>query len=192
MRNTHVNIFWFRRDLRLEDNAGLYHALKGNKPVVPVFIFDRNILDKLENKKDRRVTFIYEWVNKLRQQLIQVGSALEIFYGFPEVIFPELLEKYKVDTIFANHDYEPYALERDNRIKEIAADAGADFFTFKDHVIFEKDEIIKQDGSPYTVFTPYSRRWKERLTQEQLSLTRQENCWRIFISNACKLLFLLV
>ncbi len=108
-----VNIFWFRRDLRLTDNAGLYHALKSDKPVVPVFIFDKNILDKLEDKADRSVEFIHAALEEMQIQLIKMGSSLEVYYGTPVEVYKKLLAKYKIENVFTNHDYEPYALERE-------------------------------------------------------------------------------
>ena len=159
-----VNIFWFRRDLRLFDNAALYYALKGVNPVVPVFIFDRNILDKLEDKNDRRVSFIHAALNELQNELIKSGSSLEVYYGFPDEIFTQLLSKYSIKTVFTNHDYEPYASERDDTIIKILAKTNSFLITYKDQVVFEKDEILKDDGSPYTVFTPYSKKWKNVLT----------------------------
>jgi deoxyribodipyrimidine photo-lyase len=164
-----VNIFWFRRDLRLQDNAGLYHALKSENPVVPVFIFDKNILDGLEDKNDRRVEFIHAALEEMQEQLMKLGSSLEVYYGFPGEVYKQLLSKYKIEKIFANHDYEPYANERDDKVKKIFQEAGAHMQTFKDQVIFEKDEAIKDDGKPYTVFTPYSKRWKSIVNEFYLS-----------------------
>ncbi|MEJ7674034.1 MAG: deoxyribodipyrimidine photo-lyase [Chitinophagaceae bacterium] len=158
-----VNIFWFRRDLRLHDNAGLYHTLKDKNPVIPIFIFDRNILDKLENKQDRRVKFIYETVIEIQQQLKALGSSLAVYYNFPEKVFEELLSKYAVQKVYTNHDYEPYAIDRDQKMNEILKFSGVQLVTFKDQVIFEKNEITKDDNTPYTIFTPYSRKWKSKL-----------------------------
>ena len=158
-----VNIFWFRRDLRLHDNAALYHALRDEHPVIPIFIFDKNILDKLENKEDRRVIFIYDVIKELNDKLKKIGSTVEIYYGYPEKIFVQLLSKYKIEKVYTNHDYEPYAIDRDKKINEILKLSGAQLKTYKDQVIFEKDEVIKDDGKPYTVFTPYSRKWKAKL-----------------------------
>lgn len=155
-----LNIFWFRRDLRLYDNAGLYHALKSKNPVLPIFIFDKNILDKLENRADRRVEFIHAALEELQLSLAKMGTSLEVFYSTPLEAFLELISKYKIEKVFTNHDYEPYAKERDRSIVQLLNSHGASVHTFKDHVIFEKDEVIKDDGKPYTVFTPYSRRWK--------------------------------
>jgi len=163
-----VNIFWFRRDLRLYDNAGLYHALRGDRPVLPIFIFDRNILDELEDKTDRRVEFIHLALQEIQQQLVQLGSSLDVLYGKPVDIYKELLREYDVKTIFTNHDYEPYARERDSSIEKLLKENNTGFCTFKDQVILEKDEVLKDDGKPYTVFTPYSRKWKAVLTDFHL------------------------
>ena len=160
-----VNIIWFRRDLRLTDNAALYHALTGNHPVLPVFIFDRNILDKLEDKSDRRVAFIHAALEEMQNQLREPGSSLEVYYGFPVEVYKMLLEKYSIEKVFTNHDYEPYALEREAAVEKLLGDHGASLHTYKDQVIFEKDEVVKDDGKPYTVFTPYSKKWKARLTE---------------------------
>ena len=160
---TKINIFWFRRDLRLEDNAGLYHALKNGKPVLPVFIFDKNILGKLADKKDARVTFIHGELNRLSDELKKLNSTILIKYGDPKKIWQELILELEIDKVYTNHDYEPYALKRDASVKNLLKRNNIDFITFKDQVIFEKKEIVKKDNSPYTVFTPYSRKWKEKL-----------------------------
>lgn len=155
-----VNLFWFRRDLRIADNAGLYHALKDKNPVVPIFIFDRNILDELEDSKDRRVEFIYKSIENLQEKLIKKDSTLDVRYGLPKDIFSQLLQDYKIEKVFTNHDYEPYAADRDKAIADLLKKNGATFHSFKDQVILEKNEALKDDGKPYTIFTPYSRRWK--------------------------------
>ncbi len=158
-----VNICWFRRDLRLDDNAALYHALKSNHPVVPIFIFDKNILDDLEEKSDRRVAFIRAALIEMQDTLTALGSSLEVYYDVPVNIFKNVLNKYKVEKVFTNHDYEPYAITRDQSIEKLLKNNGASFHSYKDQVIFEKKEVMKEDGSPYSVFTPYSRRWKATL-----------------------------
>jgi deoxyribodipyrimidine photo-lyase len=155
-----VNIFWFRRDLRLDDNAGLYRALKDKNPVVPIFIFDRHILDELDDRTDRRVEFIHHALEEMQQALIKKGSTLDVRYGVPEKIFPQLLKDYQVEKVFTNHDYDPYARKRDADISALLKKSGIDFDSFKDQVILEKGEVTKDDGKPYTIFTPYSRRWK--------------------------------
>lgn len=158
-----VNICWFRRDLRLHDHAALYHALKDALPVVPVFIFDKAILDQIEDKNDRRVEFIHHAITDMQLQLQSMVSSMEVYYGFPSNVFRKLVEKYSINKIFTNHDYEPYAQTRDAAIQHQLNDAGISFLTYKDQVIFEKDEVLKDDGRPYTVFTPYSRKWKAKL-----------------------------
>ncbi len=158
-----INIFWFRRDLRLHDNAGLYHALKGEPPVVPLFIFDKIILDQLEEKKDRRVEFIRDTILEMQEQLVKKDSSLAVYYGTPHEVFEKLISEYDVQTVFTNHDYEPYAIERDTMIKNLLSKKNIGFKSFKDQVIFEKDEVLKDDGKPYTVYTPYSRKWKSAL-----------------------------
>ena len=156
-----TTIFWFRRDLRLEDNAGLYHALKENKSVLPVFIFDTEILDDVEDKSDARVTFIHDTILQLKEDLENVGSSLLILHGNPTEIFKQL----KPLNVYANHDYEPYATNRDETVKRTLANHGIAFNSFKDQVIFEKDEVVKESNQPYTVFTPYSRKWKATLNK---------------------------
>ncbi|HZY79588.1 MAG TPA: deoxyribodipyrimidine photo-lyase [Cyclobacteriaceae bacterium] len=146
-------IVWLRRDLRLHDNAALYHALKENDKVLPLFIFDTNILDNLEDRKDARVDFIQESIAIVKAELEKLGSSLLVLHGDPVQIF----KKIKPRVIYANHDYESYAIKRDKQV--------ANLKTFKDQVIFEKDEVMKDDGTPYTVFTPYSRKWKATLNK---------------------------
>ena len=159
-----INIFWFRRDLRLNDNAGLYHALKSGLPVLPIFIFDTHILDELEEKKDKRVEFIRDTLVEIQKELNKIDSDLYVFYGTPVECFKHLLSKYDLDTVFTNHDYEPYAIARDKAIEKLLQKRHIQFKTYKDQVIFEKDEVLKDDGKPYTVYTPYSKKWRAALT----------------------------
>ena len=158
-----INICWFRRDLRLNDNAALYHALKSGKKVLPLFIFDQNILEKLEDKDDARVTFLHQQIGELQEQLKELGSHLMVLYGRPKKIWAQLLNDNVINTVYCNHDFEPYALKRDQEIKKMLLSADIKFLSFKDHVIFEKDEILKDNGEPYMVFTPYSKKWKAKL-----------------------------
>lgn len=160
-----VSIFWFRRDLRLHDNAGLYHALRSGYPVVPVFIFDTNILDELENKADKRVDFIHRQLEYMQAQLEAAGSTLHVLHSTPDEAFGKLVSRYDVQAVYTNHDYEPYARERDKRIAGYLQAQGISFFSYKDQVIFEKDEVLKDNGEPYTIYTPYSKRWKARLNE---------------------------
>lgn len=181
-----VNIFWFRRDLRLTDNAGLYHALKSNNPVLPIFIFDTNILDQLSDKADRRVAFIHAALEEMLHELVKMNSSLQVFYSTPAEAFEKLLSTYTIDKVFANHDYEPYAKERDSVITALLKSKGATLHTFKDQVIFENDEVIKDDGKPYTVFTPYSRKWKAVLQDFHYKSYPTEKYFRNFFKQDAK------
>lgn len=164
MKSPHeVSLFWFRRDLRLDDNAALYHALCSGKSVLPIFIFDENILSKLEDKHDRRVDFIHQALAELRSELKKIGSDLLVFHGTPIEVYRKLISDYSVKTVFTNHDYEQYAQNRDSEISVFLNQNGIEFKTFKDQCIFEKDEVLKDDGKPYTVYTPYSKKWKDKL-----------------------------
>ncbi|MBX7183003.1 MAG: DNA photolyase family protein [Bacteroidia bacterium] len=157
-----TTLFWHRRDLRLDDNAGLYHALRSGNPVQPIFIFDTTILDKLP-KQDKRVEFIHRSLQKLDQAYRNHGASLRIYHGNPTELWPLIWEEWKPSAVFTNHDYEPYALQRDQQIGSWLLSKQSAFYTFKDQCIFEKDEVLKDDGKPYTVFTPYSRKWKAKL-----------------------------
>lgn len=181
-----VNIFWFRRDLRLKDNAGLYHALKSNNPILPIFIFDKNILDKLSDKEDKRVAFIHAAVHEVQAVLEGIGSTLAVFYSTPSEVFEKLTSVYKIEKVFTNHDYEPYAKERDEAIAGFLQAKGASLNTFKDQVILEKDEVLKDDGKPYTVFTPYSRKWKAVLSDFHLKSYQTEKYFNNFLEQASK------
>ena len=167
-----VNIFWFRRDLRLADNAGLYHALRGELPVVPVFIFDRNILDKLSDQSDARVSFIHEAITNLNHELDAINCSMQVYYGKPTEIWKKILKSFSVSTVFTNHDYESYAIERDQNVKLILDKEEIEFKTFKDHVLMESHEVLKDDGLPYTVFTPYKRKWLTKVSQGKEDLTK--------------------
>ena len=170
-----VNLFWFRRDLRLEDNAALWQALNGALPVLPLFIFDRDILDKLEDRDDARVSFIHREIERLDTELKSVGSSLKCSYGKPDEVFRALFAEFEIKNVFANADYEPYASVRDAAIDGLLIAHGATLQRFKDQVVFEKSEVVKDDGLPYTVFTPYSRKWKERLKTKGLQTFPSEN-----------------
>jgi deoxyribodipyrimidine photo-lyase len=159
-----TTIFWFRRDLRLDDNAGLYHALKNGDPVLCLFIFDPAILDELDNKADTRITFIYNTLTDLQKELEGHGSSLLVLYDEVEKAWHKVLKEYDVAAVYTNHDYEPYAKTRDEQVKTLLGKQGIELKTYKDQVIFERDEVTKDDVKPYTVFTPYSRKWKQKLT----------------------------
>ena len=155
-----MNIFWFRRDLRLNDNCGLFEALIAGQKVLPIFIFDQEILSKLP-KDDARVSFIHQELENIHHQLKKIGSSLTVCVGKPKDIFNSLSEKHQIETVFCNHDYEPYAIQRDLEIKALLSSKNIYFKTFKDQVIFERNEITKKDGTPYKVYTPYSKKWLE-------------------------------
>jgi deoxyribodipyrimidine photo-lyase len=158
-------VFWFRRDLRLHDNAGLYHALKSGDPVLLLFIFDKHILGKLANKADARVEFIHNTITGLSEALGAYGSSLKVVHATPLEAFQELAKDYVLTNVYSNHDYEPDATERDASVKNFLESKGIGFHTYKDQCIFEKDEVTKDDGKPYTVFTPYSRKWKAAMKE---------------------------
>jgi deoxyribodipyrimidine photo-lyase len=165
--NDKISIFWFRRDLRLEDNIGLHQALSSGNPVLPVFIFDKTILSKLDNKKDRRVDYIHQAVSKINLKLKELNTTLNTFYGNPIEIFKQLSEKYSIQSVFCNRDYEPQAIKRDTVIYEFFKEKNIPFKAFKDQVIFDKNDVLKNDGNPYTVYTPYFKKWKVLLTAEK-------------------------
>ncbi len=163
-----MSIFWFRRDLRLHDNTGFYKALISGIPILPIFIFDANILEKL-TEDDARLTFIHKQLENINLRLKALGSGLASFYGTPETVFNTLISEYRIVAVYTNRDYEPYAIHRDGKIKALLRSNNIPFETFKDQVIFERDDIVKQDGSPYKVYTPYSKKWLETLNHDGIS-----------------------
>lgn len=176
-----IALFWHRRDLRLEENAGLFHALKSGYPVLPLFIFDREILDELDEKDDKRVSFIHHYITKIKKQLEEMGSTLLVKYGKPTEIWAEILEKYEVAEVYTNHDYEPYAIHRDATIGEYLLSEGIGFKTFKDQCIYEKTEVVKNDGKPYLVYSPYGRKWRAKLEEEGLPKYPTETLFNNFL-----------
>ena len=169
-----VNIFWFRRDLRLYDNSGLSAATHSKIKVIPIFIFDTSITDKLPNN-DRRINFIFDNLAKIDLELKnKFNSSINVFKGEPEEIFKELIRNYKINSVFTNNDYEPYAISRDKLIKDLLENNQIKFKSFKDQVIFEKNEVVKDDGNPYVVYTPYMRKWKARLNEDLSELNEKE------------------
>lgn len=168
-------IWWCRRDIRTEDNAALYQALKSGYPVQPVFIFDRNILDDLRDNAstiylDKRVEFIYKELVKLNIELSRNNASLWTYYGKPNEVWRDITATYsgRLKAVYAGHDYEPYAINRDKAVRDVLAEKGINFYTFKDQCVFEKQEVVKEDGKPYTVFTPYSKKWLQRLELDGL------------------------
>jgi deoxyribodipyrimidine photo-lyase len=174
-KNTELSIFWFRRDLRLNDNAGLFEALKNSNAVLPLFIFDTEILEKLPNKEDKRVGFIHQTIYKLQSELLNTGSSLLVMHDSPLNVFKTLLDTYTISAVYANSDYEPATIERDHKVSALLKSRGIAFHLFKDHVIFEKSEIVKEDGSPFKVFTPYSKAWKHALKEVNIAPFPSEN-----------------
>ena len=160
-------LFWHRRDLRIDDNKGLFEALKQNEIVHPIFIFDKSILDKLPNN-DQRILFIYQEIESLKKSYQNLGSDLWVYYGEPSEIIPKIAQELNCSSVYFNNDYEPYALQRDQEIQVSLNKIKIEFIGKKDHVIFEKNEVLKDDGKPYTIFTPYSRKWKANLKEEDL------------------------
>lgn len=158
MKDNEVVVFWFRRDLRLRDNRGLYRALSSGYKVLPVFIFDSHILKKLE-RDDARITFICGALAIINSELKSNGSSLLTFHGTPESFFSELPPQFRIKAVYANIDYERYAVDRDQKVGNILKSKGIPLHLFSDQLIMEPGTVIKQDGDPYTVFTPFSRRW---------------------------------
>tara|TARA_B100001059_G_C17769287_1_gene547452 strand:- start:7 stop:1281 length:1275 start_codon:yes stop_codon:yes gene_type:complete len=176
-----ISIFWYRRDLRLEDNTGLFKALNENKNILPIFIFDDAILDELP-EDDARVNFIYESLAKINKQLNKHNTSLQILKGQIDDVWKNLVTTYDIQKVYLNKDYEPYAIKRDQKIKDFLNSKGIEMKSFKDQVIFEEDEIVKADGKPYTVFTPYKRKWLEKFTKVNLnSIVNFDNFYKKII-----------
>ncbi len=169
-----VNIFWFRRDLRTDDNHGLFQALNAGLPVVPIFIFDPEILVQFPNPNDARLTFIHRCLTGLNCVFQEYGSSLQVYFSSPEVVFRQLAAKYSVQCVFANTDYELTAIERDQRVEQLLISLGIGFQALKDQVIFHHNEVVKANGSPYTVFTPYSKKWKGKLAEDEVPYYESE------------------
>jgi deoxyribodipyrimidine photo-lyase len=163
-----VTLFWFRRDLRLHDNHGLYKALTDLHTVLPVFIFDQHILEGLKDKADRRIAFIHTTLSDINVNLRSNGSSLYVLQDTPLQAFKKLTDEFDVQAVYANHDYEPYSISRDAVIADYLGEKNIAFHTFRDQVIFEKADVVKQDGSPYTVFTPYAKAWKAKYLSEEM------------------------
>lgn len=179
-----VNIFWFRRDLRLQDNIGFNKALQGKHPVLPIFIFDKEILGELP-ADDARVTFIHEQLQKMRNKLQQYDSSIALYFGTPKEIFKQVFEDFDVKNIITNHDYEPYAKTRDKAIEKLAKEHDIGFYTYKDQVIFEKDEVVKDDGDPYVVYTPYKNKWKSIFNEKKhLENKKATTHWKNLIEHS--------
>lgn len=165
-----ISIFWHRRDLRLNDNRGLHKALSGDYPVLPLFIFDWNILNALDDSHDARVLFIHQEIQRLQEELKSYGSSMLVRYGKPENVWSDLLDEYDIKEVYTNRDYEPYAQQRDKMVHDMLSEHDIPFKGAKDHVILEKSEVTKDDGDPYSVFTPYMKKWKATVADEDLAI----------------------
>lgn len=174
MNKEEVSVFWFRRDLRLEDNCALFHALNSNYPVLPIFIFDEAILNELPNN-DPRVAYIYETLKNINNELAKFNASLYIKKGNPYEIWDNIFEEFNVKNVFFNKDYELYAKERDEKIKLICKQKNSNCITYKDQVIFEEAEIVKADGLPYSVYTPYKNKWLEKYNSNQTNQYKSES-----------------
>ncbi|MBM3916361.1 MAG: deoxyribodipyrimidine photo-lyase [Sphingomonadales bacterium] len=159
-------LFWHRRDLRIEDNAGLYKALKNNELVIPVFVFDQTILEHLP-QNDQRVLFIHQEIASLKKEYQQYGSDLHVVYGDAKIEIPKLVQQHKASRVYTNRDYEPRAISRDQFLFDELQKSHIEFIGAKDQVIFEKNEVVKDDGKPYTIYTPFSRKWKAKISPYQ-------------------------
>ena len=168
-------IFWFRRDLRLDDNAGLFHALNSAQKVLPIFIFDPKILENLANKNDARLSMIHTALVNISDAMKKNGCNLGMYHGKPEAVFEQITKKYSISKVITNRDYEPYAQDRDRRIEDLLSSKGIAFETYKDQVIFEKAEVVKDDGTPYRVYTPFSRKWLAKMNVEGIPEFPSEN-----------------
>ena len=178
--NDKTVIFWFRRDLRLNDNTGLYHSLKNNSKVLPIFIYDKNTLSKL-NGTDHRLDFIQSSINNINVILNKKNKSLSTFYGKPLEVFSKLIKKYNISKVYTNTDYTPYSTQRDIKIKELLESKNIKFKSYKDHVLFEKSEVVKNDNTPYKVYTPYSRKWLLKMSETNIEYFNSEenlkNLW---------------
>ena len=175
-----VTLFWFRRDLRIADNAGLYHALTQHKNVLPIFIFDKEILSHL-TLKDARVEFIHQVLTNLKVELQAWGSDLIVRHGSVAEIFEKMTQKLSIEAVYCNHDYEPAARVRDSQIEKSLSAQGIAFKTFKDQCLFEKDEILSGSGTPYTVYTPYKNKVLATLSDFYLKSYPSEDLTENFI-----------
>jgi deoxyribodipyrimidine photo-lyase len=176
-----IAVHWFRRDLRLSDNAALFHALKSGKKVLPIFIFDKDILEKLENKNDARVSFIYQQINNLQHELAALGSSIWVYHGSVLEAFKLLTQTFSIGEVYTNEDYESYAIKRDNLVKDFLLSQNIAFKTFKDQVVFDGSEILKADGTPYVVYTPFSKVWKSKMIESPIQSFSNSSHFNAFL-----------
>ena len=181
-----INLFWFRRDLRIEDNHALFEALNADLPVLPIFIFDENILKLLPNKKDARVEFIFRSLEKINKILSKYGKQIKYYHGEPLEIIKNISDEYQIHEVFANEDYEPNAIQRDAQIRSFLESKNIGFQLYKDQVIFHKDEVMKVDGTPYTIYTPYSTIWLKQFESIKLPSFNSEKLIKNLIDHSSK------
>jgi deoxyribodipyrimidine photo-lyase len=179
-----ITLFWYRRDLRITDNVALYHALNNGRPVLPVFIFDTEILNKLESTSDGRIEFIHTRLSSIKKKLESFNTSLLVLHGEPQEQFKWLIQQYDIAALYFNHDYEPYALERDNKVKTYLESNNISVQSFKDQVIFEKNEVVKKDGKPYTIFSPYKKKWREQFLNISLKAFQTESLTNNFLKTS--------
>ena len=178
-----ISLCWFRRDLRIEDQTALFYSLQQEEQVLPLFIFDRHILDALEDKTDARVSFIHTQITRLKAYFEQQGSSMLVRYGHPEEIFQKLLTEYEVQSVYTNRDYEPYAQSRDSQVEALLGEKNIPFLSFKDQVIFEPGEIVNGSGEFYKVFTPYSKNWLEKFRTTRVQPLPSAN-WKNLVQSS--------
>lgn len=179
-------VFWFRRDLRLNDNVGLFHALKEGKNVLPIFIFDTEILKAIKNPNDRRVVFIHRQLDLIKTQLNNLGTDLLVFAGEPVSVFQKLVKTYPLEKVYTNRDYEPYARERDKKVSDILIEHGVELLTFKDQVIFEKNDVLTDQKKTYSVYTPYKKKWLATIQDSDYAARKTDGYFGNFHSSTTK------
>ncbi|MEC4115166.1 deoxyribodipyrimidine photo-lyase [Myroides pelagicus] len=182
MEKESVVIFWFRRDLRLEDNVGLHYALSSGYRVLPLFVFDKEILEQFTKEEDRRITYIYEALEGIQKRLQELNSSLLCVHSTPMKVFDDVVNQYNVKAVYTNEDYEPVAIQRDEQVSLFLGEYKIPFYTFKDHVIFKAGEVMKGDGTAYQIYTPYSKKWRSKLTNNDLCDFTQPLTDELFMS----------
>ncbi len=169
-----TTFFWFRRDLRLSDNTALFQALSENQKVIPLFIFDSNIIEELP-ENDARISFIYKQLQAINEELKKIGSSILVLKGTPKEIWQKIISEHEVKNIYFNKDYEPYAIKRDAEISTLAKANNIAVFNYKDQVIFEENDILKDNGTPYTIYTPYKNKWLKAFSSNLSEAKKSEN-----------------
>lgn len=184
-----INLFWFRRDLRLFDNQALYHALNSGFKVLPIFIFDKQILKHFPDSNNKAVSFIYSALKKMNEELLPLNKSLNIFYGNVEEILRKLLSDYDVEAVYVNTDYEPNAISRDKHVRKTLQEQGVSFYEFHDQIIMSPGSVLKSDGTPYTIFTPFSKAWKQKINFDAFKIYESEALKSNFVESQIVSLF---